>query len=92
MKRKNLRSVVRGVPIGSQKLSMKEKHYGLMMMMHFPQIQPGDVKSLSCEVCSDYEAEVCPGRGLQGLDVCECMAEESKRCVFGGDFIEDQKW
>lgn len=57
--------------------------FGLMMMMHFPNVEPGDVDALSCGMCQDRKAGVCSGRGFHGPEVLLCMEEhcESARIV-----------
>jgi hypothetical protein len=38
--------------------------------------------SLSCSQCLDYRTKVCPGMGLKGLDVMDCMWEQAACSVF----------
>jgi hypothetical protein len=49
------------------------QRFVITISMHFPEVKPGDVKSLSCEVCESYKMEYCEGENLKGDEVIECM-------------------
>lgn len=58
--------------------------FALTVMMHFPGIEPGNVEALSCDGCEDYRVGVCPGGGLEGEKVLECMLVHSQDTISWG--------
>ena len=50
--------------------------FGFVMHIHFPNIRPGQVEDLCCEVCQDFKENHCPGENLTRNDVIGCMIEK----------------
>lgn len=50
--------------------------FGMILVAHFPNVRPGDVKALNCKICEDYIKNVCLGKGRTGDRVLDCMLEK----------------
>lgn len=55
----------------------------LMIKMHFPTINLRKLKRFKCEVCEDLKCGVCPGKGMKGAQVLDCIAGKTSEVVGG---------
>lgn len=68
---------------GIEERLSRQDQYSLTIFMHFPHIEPGNVKALNCRECEDYKGGVCRGDNLTGEDVLLCMMEHSLASSWG---------
>jgi hypothetical protein len=53
-----------------------------IMLVHFPDVKPGRVEDLRCEVCQDFKYNHCQGKNLKKWDVIKCMEEKIELTEF----------
>jgi hypothetical protein len=56
--------------------------FGFVMHIHFPNVRPGQVEDLRCEVCQDFKEKHCTGQNLKEKDVIVCMVEKADLVEF----------
>ena len=49
----------------------------VMIELHFPKWARGDMRNLTCGECGDLRVGLCPGGGLEGAGVLECMESQA---------------
>lgn len=50
--------------------------FHMIMLMHFPDVEPNAIEELSCFRCTDFKCGACKGELLYGQKVIECMVDK----------------
>jgi hypothetical protein len=69
------------LPEGKGPVDMVDK-VALLLMMHFGDVSTMSESSLTCAACADFKESFCPGKGLSGEGVLDCMAQAAEKGIW----------